>query len=371
MRDSKNKDASQIYHRVKNKLFFVGLFLDILILSFFFFSGLSVSLKIFASQFSSHAVVLNSIYILIFSLGIYVFHFPLNVFTGFFWEHKFKLSTQTFSNWLTDNIKKLIIGLVIALLLIEVIYIFLENFPYHWWIGAGLFWIFISFILAKLTPNFIIPLFFKYEPIDNEDLRERVFQLFKTCEVSLKDVYVINLSSKTKKANAFLCGFGKNRRVVLSDTLLTNFSVLEIEVVVAHELGHYKHKDILKLLSVNAVIIFLGFYLIHLFFQFALINFQLTGIDDISFLPMGILIFMLFGLVTTPILNWYSRVIERAADRFSLEKTKQPKDFISMISKLGEMNLAEFAPSKFTEVFFYDHPSISKRIKFAEMFNTS
>jgi len=371
VKDMEAQEAQKDYNRVKNRLFFVSLFLDTAVLLIFFSSGLSLGLKNYSAQFSSHPVLINGIYIFVLCFGFYVIHFPLSVFKGYFWEHKFHLSNQKFSHWLIDDLKKGALGLTIALLLLEMIYLFLGRFPNEWWIWAGCFWLLVSFILAKLTPNVIIPLFFKYESIDNQDLRKRIFDLFKSCQVSLKDVYAINLSSKTKKANAFLCGIGNNRRVVLSDTLLSNFSETEIEAVVAHELGHYKHKDILKLLFVNSILIFLSFYLIHLFFQFALLKFELTGMDDISFLPIVMLAFMIFGLLTTPLLNAYSRKIERAADKFSLQKTKRPEDFISMMNRLGEMNLSEFTPSKFTEIFFYDHPPITKRIAFAEKFNFS
>ena len=213
-------------------------------------------------------------------------------------------------------------------------------------------------------------MFYKYKTIDNEDLRKRIFDLFKACNVKLKDVYAIDLSEKTKKANAFLCGVGKNRRVVLGDTLLADFTDEEIEVVMAHELAHYKHQDIIKLLAANGVTIFLGFFLIHQFFSFAVDTFQLSGIDDISFLPMMVVSFMLYGLVTTPISNGFTRYIEREADRFAIEQTRKPEVFISMIQKLGETNLAEFEPSPFIEMFLYDHPPIGKRIAFAKSFHT-
>jgi len=184
----------------------------------------------------------------------------------------------------------------------------------------------------------------------------------------LKDIFSINFSSKTKKANAFLCGIGKNRRVVLSDTLLSSFTADEIETVIAHELAHYKHKDIFKLLVANALIIFLGFYLLNKFLYFAVIHFHLNRIDDIAFLPILLLVFMLFGLLTAPLLNGYSRLLEKQADQFSLETTKKPMDFISMMNKLCEMNLGEFKPNRLVEIFFYDHPPVYKRIQLAEKY---
>jgi len=360
------KAQAKTYQNIKNRLFFFGLAIDIIVLIVFFFGGYSVFIRNYASNVSHSSFLVIGIYYSIFCLIIYVIHFPLSFFLGFTLEHKFHLSTQKFHQWLGDNLKKSALGFAITLILVEVIYSLLGRFPQHWWIGAGAFWLFFSFVLAKITPNIIIPLFFKYLPIDNEELRDRIFQLFKSCQVPLRDIYSINFSSKTKKANAFFCGIGKSKRVVLSDTLISEFSIQEIEAVVAHELGHYIHKDVIKMLFINAVLIFFGLFLMNKFLMYALTHLGLIRIDDIAFFPIILLGFIAFSLGTTPLLNAYSRSIERDADQFSIEKTKNTNAFITMMEKLGEMNLAEFHPNRFVEIFFYDHPPISKRIKFAK-----
>ena len=359
---------SKEYQKVKNRLFFFSLALDGVLLLIFFYSGLSVSLKDIILGFTDNKIIVNAIYVLAFCAGFYVIHFPLHIFSGFVWEHRFGLSNQKFFAWLQDELKGAGLNLFFAFVLIEVIYFFLGNFPRHWWVAAGMFWIFFSFILAKVTPEIIIPLFFKYQQIDNEKLRSRIFELFKKCQVSLTNVYAIDLSRKSNKANAFMCGLGNNRRVVLSDTLLKEFSDEEIEIVVAHELAHYKRKDIAKLLLSNSCVIFLGFFLIHLYFRYAVSAHQLSALDDISFLPIVLLCFSLFVFLTAPAINGYSRHIERLADKFAIQQTRNPAGFVSMIQKLGQMNLAEFEPNKFIEIFLYDHPPIAKRIAYAKQF---
>ena len=362
---------SKEYHRMKNHLFFVNLFLDVVVLSIFFFSGLSGQLKSWAIQYSSAAWIFNGMYITVFSLMMSCVHFPLSFFSEYIWEHRFELSNQTWQEWLIDDIKKTLLGLLLMLILVEGIYFFLAKFPTSWWIWAGAFWLTLSFVLAKIMPNVIIPIFYKYKSIDDEGLRQRIFQLFKKCGVALKDVYAIDFSKKTKKANAFLCGMGNNRRVVLSDTLISDFSADEIESVVAHELGHYKHRDIFKLLLLNTAVIFLSFYLMYRIFAWAVPAFGLTGIDDIAFFPMFMLAFIVFGLIVTPALNAYSRYLERAADLYSLQQVPQVETFISMMDKLGVMNLAEQNPSRLVEIFFYDHPPLEKRIAFAKKYAAS
>lgn len=363
-----NSIEAQAYHRIKDRLFFVGLFLNLAVFAFLLISGLSVQLRDLSSGFSPNFLVINSFYITLFALGMYGIHFPLNLFEGFFLEHKFKLSKQSFASWLAEDFKKGVLSFLILLLLLNVIYLALRQWPGTWWLAAGGFWLLLTLILAKITPTVIIPIFYKYSRIENDRLRTKVLALFERCGLPVKDVYVINFSVKTKKANAFICGLGKNRRVVLTDTLVSDFSPEEIETVVAHELGHYKHRDIVKITLVHSAVILASFFLISKLLQATLPEFGLTRMDDIAFFPMMALAFLVLGLLVTPFLNAYSRGLEVQADKFSLMLTNDAAGFISMLRKLGTMNLAEFRPSLWKEIFFYDHPPIAKRLKFAESF---
>ena len=360
---------SKTYHRIKNQLFFVGLGVDIIFLIVVTVSGLSVGLRNFAANVSSHFFILNGIYTFFLAVGMYLLHFPLGFFEGFIWEHRFRLSRQKFLHWLGDDLKKAAINGIVMLIAIEVIYALLRRFPDTWWIGAGLFWLFLNLVLSQITPRVIIPLFYKYSVIENQELKDCILKLFETAHIKIKDAYAINFSAKTKKANAFICGLGESRRVVLSDTLLDEFSIPEIETVVAHEIGHYKHHDILKLTVIHSLVVFCGFFLIRQFLQKALGIFGLAHMDDIAFLPVVALAFIIFGFLMMPLLNSFSRKLEVKADDFSLKLTQRPQDFISMIKKLGMMNLAEFEPNAFIEMLFYSHPPIAKRIKFAESFS--
>ena len=361
------KEAKR-YHKVKNLFFYFGLALDFFLLVVLQLSGLSVYLRSFSSEVLPSSYGTNFIYILIFCVGMHAIHFPLKYFLEFIWEHKFKLSNQTFLSWLKDDAKKFALSFILMVVLLEIVYMLLGNFQDSWWIWAGFAWLFLSLLVARILPNFIIPIFFKYSEVGNEELKKTVFGLFSKCNVNLDNVYSIDLSSKTKKANAFICGLGKSRRVVVSDTLLNNFSNDEIVSVVAHELGHYKNKDIVKLISVNTVIIFLSFFVIDKVLNYSLVELGGLEISDIAAFPVFALTMMMLGLVASPFASAFSRRLETAADRFSLTLTKNKDAFISMMEKLCEMNLAEVNPGRFNELMFYDHPPIKKRIKFAENF---
>lgn len=360
----------QKYHGMKYRIIFAGLLLDIVLLLGLLYSRLTFVMKEAAySAVADHAVLGNTLFVTGLGIFSYIIHLPLNYFNGFVWEHKFGLSNQTVGQWLKDDLKKSVFGLVLSIVLVCVIYWFLGRMEHGWWLAAGCFWLLLSFVLAKLTPNVIVPLFYKYKNIDNEPLKQRIHQMFKDCKTTLKDIYAIDFSSKTKKANAFICGLGNSRRVVLSDTLLSEFADDEIEAVVAHELGHYRHQDILKLLAVNTAVTFGGLYVIDKILKGAAGYFGFSGINDIASLPLFILVFSVFGMLLSPLLNWYSCRLEKAADRFSLEMTGKPNVFIAMMNKLGQMNLSEFQPNRFIEIFFYDHPPLQKRIEFAREFN--
>jgi STE24 endopeptidase len=311
---------------------------------------------------------MNAVYIILLLILLYVAKLPLNIYEGYFLEHRFHLSNQKISSWFVDDIKKFLISVIVFLIAIESIYLVLRHFPDIWWVYAAITWLFINLVLSKIMPNVIIPLFYKYIPLDNEELRQRILSLFRRCGVAIKDVYAIDLSSKTKKANAFVCGLGKNKRVVLGDTLISEFAPGEIEAVVAHELGHYKHHDILKMILWGFLFSFLVFFVSDIFLKRALLMLGFSRIDDIAFFPIFAICLLFIGFLILPIQNGFSRFLEKRADLFSLKMTQAADEFISMITRLGQMNLADFSPSRFIEVFLYDHPPISKRIKFAEEF---
>ncbi len=260
---------------------------------------------------------------------------------------------------------------LVSIVLLSLMYGLLRAAPQSWWMYAGAIWITFSFLLARVLPTVIIPLFYKYIPIDNQGLKDRIRRLFDECRVPLKEVYAIDFSWKTRKANAFVCGMGKSRRVVLADTLIENYSDAEIEVVVAHELGHYKHHDLIKLFAANSIFILGGLFVVDRILKGLNSYFGFSGLDDIAGLPLVILVFVALGVIMTPLSNWFSCRIERGADRFSLETTNDSASFISLMTKLGEQNLSEMEPARWAEIFFYDHPPLKKRIAFAEAFQAN
>lgn len=151
-------------------------------------------------------------------------------------------------------------------------------------------------------------------------------------------------------------GLGRSKRIYLSDTLLSDFSADEIEIVVAHELTHDKNNDIYKHILVSFIVSFFAFYVCDLVLSSSIDYFGYIAKNDIANLPLLSLLILIVSFIVLPFQNGFSRHLERSADTGSIKATNNPKDFISMISRLGQKNLADFSPSKLIELFLYDHP---------------
>jgi STE24 endopeptidase len=184
----------------------------------------------------------------------------------------------------------------------------------------------------------------------------------------VRGVFRINMSKETKKANAALVGLGKTRRIIIGDTLLDNFNNDEIEVVLAHELGHHKKMHLWKLLAFGTIITFIGLYLADVIMKKYLSYFGFNDISDIGAFPLLCLLVLGFSLLAMPLQNGFSRYLESRADMFALKTTRMPEAFISTMEKLARQNLSDTTPSRFIETIMYNHPPVAKRIKMAQGF---
>jgi len=356
------------YHRIKNFLFAANLLISILVLLILTVTGLTIFLRSYIRMFSVNTIVVNGLFFIVFYLFLSMFNFPMDLFEGFILEHEFKLSRQSFPGWLKDYFKKTAISLIITLIIVEGVYLFIGIFYRTWWIFAAFLWLLISVVFTKIFPLIILPLFFKSHLIKDEALRKKLNDLAEKFNFKIKDILILELSRKTIKANAMVTGIGRTKRIYLSDTLLNDFSAEEIEIIVAHELTHDKNKDIYSHLLVSFLVSIISFYVCDMFLEKSVYVFGYLAKDDIANLALLSLLILLVGVFVLPFQNGFSRRMETNADIGSIEATQNPEGFISMISKLGRKNLAEFAPSRLVEIFLYDHLPISKRIDLAKKF---
>jgi len=290
---------------------------------------------------------------------------------GFRLERRFKLSTQRFAGWAWDEVKGFLVGLVLGSIVIELLYLTIRQWPQHWWLLAWALFMGLFVLLAQLAPVVLFPIFYKFEPLENEDLRRRLVMLSEHSGTRVRGIYRWKLSEKSKKANAALTGLGNTRRIILADTLLDNYTPEEIEAVLAHELGHHVHKHILKSILVQAAITLFGFWAANWTLHYAVDHHMFEELSDFANLPLLALVSVVLSFLLMPALNAYSRFNERQADRYAFETTASVGPFISSMNKLAEQNLAERTPSKWVEWFFHSHPSISRRLAAAEQWGRS
>ena len=309
------------------------------------------------------------LYVLMFSVIIKALSAPLD-YLGFRLEHKYNLSNQKMRSWLWDELKGWLVGLIFGTVFVEIIYAIIRIAPQRWWMIAWAVFVGLFLLMAQLAPVVLFPLFYKFEPLNNDSLRERLTRLGERAGTRVRGVYEWKLSEKSKKANAALMGMGSTRRIILADTLLENYSEDEIEAVLAHELGHHVRRHIVKGILTQVVVTFFGFWLTNEVLRYAIANDWFPVLDprlyDFANLPLIILVATVLGFLLMPALNAISRQHEREADRYAWENIAAVGPFVTAMQKLADQNLSERTPSRFVEWFFESHPSIQKRITAAE-----
>jgi len=353
------------YSNTKYSLSIIDTFYTITLLLIVLGSGFSLFLEALLKNINLSGGLLIGVFFLAISILYYLLNLPLNFYSSYILEHKFNLSKQKAKDWWLDQLKSGVLGYIISLILVLAFYWILNKFNNWWWFAISIFWIFFSVILAKLTPVLIIPLFFKYKKLDDELLRQKIILLAQKMQIKLMDVFQIDLSKKTLKANAAFIGSGRTRRVILADTLKDKYSYDEIEVILAHEFAHYRLKHIMKLILVNSLVTLGLFFVIFKTSGYCLTIFKLSFLSQVASLPLVFLYFILFGIIMQPLEAYISRRFERQADNLALKTTQNKEAFISLMDKLAEQNLSDKTPHPLIKFFFFDHPPIDERIKTA------
>lgn len=288
---------------------------------------------------------------------------------GFRLEHEYHLSNQRLGGWIWDECKSWLVGLLLSAVVVELIYWTIRFSPQRWWLIAWAVFIFLTVVFAQLAPVLLFPLFYKFQPLDDHELRERLTRLSERAGTRIRGVYEWKLSEKSKKANAALTGLGRTRRIILADTLLEHYSQDEIEAVLAHELGHHVHNHVPKSILLHVVITFFGFWATAAVLRYAVDSRQMFDtLSDFANLPLLALVATVMSAVLLPALNAYSRHNERQADHYCFTAIGNVLPFMTSMEKLAEQNLAERNPSRWVEWLFHSHPAITSRVRAAEIF---
>ena len=368
----KQKQAKQ-YARLRRRLWLVdNLFSMFYILAWLFF-GWAVALRNWLVTFTSNDWLLVALFVVVFGGIYFVLNLPLGYYSGFILPHRFDQSNQKLKDWIIDQLKGLAIGAPLGLILLELLYLALRVTGDLWWLWTAAGMLVFTVLISNLAPVLIMPLFNKFVPLGDEhkELEERLINLAKRANTKVKGVFKFDMSKRTKSANAALTGLGNTRRIILGDTLINEFTIDEIETVLAHELGHHLHRDIPLLITFGTFTTMFGLYLASFGMNWAVDYFGFSSISDPAAFPALGMILGAFGLITMPLENAVSRWRENMADDYALESTGNKEAFASAFTRLANQNLGEIDPEKWVILMFYSHPPLGERIEKAKSFTAT
>lgn len=370
--DLERQKEAKAYARIHHRLMVVDIAIGGLYCLAWLVFGWSQELKSWLLTFTTNEWLLVAGFGIIFGGIFLLINLPLSYYEGFQLPHRFNMSNQTIKVWIADQFKGLLIGLLLGGVMLEVIYAVLRAAPQTWWLWAGLILLLFNVILASLAPVLLFPIFYKFVPLGDEygELKTRLVNLAERAGTRVRGVFKFDMSRRTKAANAALTGMGNTRRIILGDTLLEEFTTDEIEVVLAHELGHQVHKDIPKGILIESVITIGGLYMASLVLNWGTNYFDFDGTADIAALPLFVLVIGIYGLLTMPLSNIYSRWRERLADEYALKTTGNGSAYASAMKRLANQNLADVDPEPWVEFLLHSHPALQKRINMAQEFNS-
>ena len=292
---------------------------------------------------------------------------PFTLYTTFRLEDRFGFNKMTFKLWLTDLLKSTLVGLVVGLPIAALILWLMDSAGIWWWLWAWAVWAGFNLLALVLFPTVIAPLFNKFRPLEDETLKARVTALMQRCGFAAKGLYVMDGSKRSAHANAYFTGFGAAKRVVFYDTLLKQLSPGEVDAVLAHELGHFKHKHIIKRIVLMFAMSLAGFALLgwlssQLWFYTGLgVRPNLTAANDALALLLFLMVVPMFSFFVSPVMAQFSRKHEFEADAYAISQT-DGRDLQSALLKLYQDNASTLTPDPLFVKFYYSHPPASERL---------
>jgi len=363
--DQSVQRKARIYEKEKRFYALLKMLVLLIIIGCFYFSGLSHALAFICPDNSVLFTLI--VYILCFQFLVFFSNLPIDYVSDYLHEHKWEFSNQTVKDWLIEQGKSFLVGLIVMWTVLGLLFFIMDEFPRFWWLMAGLASALVSVVFSTLFPILVFPLFNKYTPIRNKNLIQALKKILSKEGLKSSGFFMEDMSRQTKKENAFLAGLGKTRRVVLGDNLIDNMSVPEIVSVMAHEVGHYKYKHIWKFILIGVVQQVIVFFLLDRVMRIVSPYFMSGIKNNLALFPLFAL---LLGIISTflfgPIGNGISRQFEKQADQYALKNIEDTSSFSHAIAGLANRNMINAYPEKWIKLFFYSHPPIGERLERAE-----
>jgi STE24 endopeptidase len=366
--DVNKQQQAKKYEKEKRLIGICGSLLSFAFILVFYFSGFSH----FLANLKISFIWAFLFYLVVFLFLTTIIGLPLGYYSGYIHEHKWGFSNYTPKTWAIDQLKSFVVSLVLLPLLLGLLFWVLAEFPDTWWLVAGLATTLVSIVFVTLFPVVILPIFNKYDPIEDEKLTSQLSEILNKAGLRPSGFFKQDMSRQTKKENAFLAGMGKTRRVVIADNLLTHMSLPEITSIIAHEVGHYRYAHLPKNIAIGTIQQLITFYLLNIIMKTLFPEFLTSNVENLTLFPIfGLIMGLLSGLLFGPLNNLLSRFFERQADQTSLELYPDKDAFQKAMAGLANRNLSNAYPEWWVKLLYYSHPPIGERLAFAENYTLS
>ncbi len=361
---------TQEYEVDKTRFSFVSSIFGNAVTIIFIFGGLLNMYNSWVASLNLSFIISGWLFFLLLTYADEFLSIPFSLYSNFKIENKYGFNTMTLKLWLSDFIKSLIISTVMMSLVIFAGLYLIQWSPNYWWFWVWGFLFVFSIFIMYISPYVIEPLFNKFTPIEDESLRERVIRLAEKAGIHAGRILRIDASKRSKHTNAYFTGIGKTKRIVLFDTLLEGMSHDEILAVLAHEIGHWKKKHLLKTLAAFEVFSLISLYVSYRLIQSDFLLWLFNISTNTIFAKFIILAFLvgILSLLLQPVMNFFSRRHERQADRASYYLTGDSESMVSALVKLSKENLSNLYPHPLYVALYYSHPPILERIGYIKTF---
>jgi len=362
--DAKEYKKSQDYTRAKTRLEIISSSVNLVILLAFIFLGGFPWLDGLVRSLGWTEAWTGIVFIGLLALAQDLISLPFEIYNNFGLEERFGFNRMGWKTFLSDKLKEYFLLALIGIPLLFWILLFFGKFPHIGWLYAWGFIIVIMLAIQYVAPTWILPLFNKFTPLEDGELKDKITNYIQKTGFKLKGIFVMDGSKRSTKSNAFFTGFGKKKRIALFDTLINKHEPNELVAVLAHEIGHYKLKHNLKNLFIAIIKLGIVLYLMSIFITHPPL-FQAFGLENMS-VYAGLIFFALLytpvSLIMSVIFNHLSRKYEFQADSFAAKSTEQPRDLIRALKKLSADNLSNLTPHPLYVFLEYSHPPVLDRI---------
>lgn len=367
-----NEDKSVRYHRLQRRAAVLSLAVSAGGLLVLVTTGAAAALRdacvsVSGAGPSSNATVAMFVFAVV--VGHEAVTFPLAFYRSFVLERRYARLAGPFRAWAGDHARAFLLTLVTAIGAAVWAYALLRLSIEWWWVIAAAVYVAVMLLVTWLFPLVLLPVFYKLSPLDRPSLTERLTSLSAKAGIPVVGAYEWGLGRKTRMANAAVVGLATTRRILVSDTMLAEYSDDEIEVILAHEIAHCVHRDLPRELVVNGLVAVAAFAAAGAALGALWRPLGLLSPADVAGLPLLVLAAAAVAVAASPLLNALSRVSERRADGFALRATGQSAAFVSAMRRLAAQNLTEERPSRLTLWLFHSHPSVDERIEMARRSN--